>query len=158
MNITHYKVSGEQVRAVKSENINTVTSVKYFGFPKNCLNVLMFFFFGEKSSEKLSKHWRTIRKRFFHVKLKEKFPIPKRPCWLRNQILWKWLILLFSFLFFDRVWWRVWVKSLLSCPTLVSVYPLKGLYHAFCHFFQKAKTRLRINSVPGTRPTLRVLK
>ena len=107
-------------------------------------------FFREKSSEKLSKHCRTVRKRFFHVKLKEIFPIPKRPCWLRNQILWKWLILLFSFLFFGRVWWRVWVKSLLSCPTSVSVYPLKGLYHAICHVsFKKLKRVFASIQFPG---------
>ena len=147
MNITHYKVWSEHVRAVKSENINTVTSVKSLGFPRNCPKVLMFFFFfWEKSSEKLSKHCRTVRKRFFHVKLKEKFPIPKRPCWLRNQLLWKWLILLFSFLVFDRVWWRVWVKSLLSCPTSVSVYPLKGLHHAI---FKKLKRVLASIQFPG---------
>ena len=141
MNITHYKFWGEHVRAVKSENINTVTSVKSLSFARNCPKVF--------SSEKLSKHCRTVRKRFFHAKLKEKFPIPKRPCWLRNQILWKWLILLFSFLFCDRVWWRVWVKSLLSCQTSVSVYPLKGLYHAVCHFFKKLKRVFASIQFPG---------
>ena len=64
MNITHYKVSGEQVRAVKSENINTVTSVKSFGFPKNCLNVLMFCFFLEKN---LPKNYPNIDAPFVNV-------------------------------------------------------------------------------------------
>ena len=84
----------------------------------------------------------------FHAKLKEKFPIPKRPCWLRNQILWNWLTLLFSFLFFDRAWWRVWVKSLLSFPTSVSVYIMSISVSSYLLPFQKVKNCLRINSVP----------
>ena len=43
-------------------------------------------------------------------------------------------------------------------PNLSKCIPLKGALSRFLPFFQKAKTRLRINSVPGTRPTLRVLK
>ena len=43
-------------------------------------------------------------------------------------------------------------------PNLSKCIPLKRALSRFLPFFQKAKTRLRINSVPGTGPTFRVLK
>ena len=59
--------------------------------------------------------------------------------------------------------WKGLVKSMgeepVVLPNLSKCIPLKGALSRYLPcFFQKAKTRLRINSVPGSRPTLRVLK
>ena len=58
--------------------------------------------------------------------------------------------------------WKGLVKSMgeepVVLPNLSKCIPLKGASSRYLPFFQKAKTRLRINSVPGTGPTLGALK
>ena len=152
MNITHYKVWGKDVQAVKSENINTVTLVKSLGFRRNSPKVLMFFL--EKSSEKLSKHCHIVRKRFLSWSTQREIPCPQAAMLTKKSNIMK----MISTSVFVSFLWQGLVKSMgeepVVLPNLSKCIQLKGVMSSF---FNPLPAKITQNIILVSAPSWNLL-